>query len=590
MKKQIHINSLVFKIVGTVLAGIIFLSFSVGAIHLTVAKQVFTDQVVLTQKKIFGQIDYQFYKFFQDVTAITSTIARSENVEKFLTDVDMSEVESMNNSYLMERQIKESRASEHSQLNVCIIGENEKSYMNSIADRFAVPKSEILTGRAAKSARLNPNKVICQYEKQGFTENTKNTPVVIMAKALSYNNNGEANAFVFILMKEVDLRNMYSHFTSDSSNIVILNQDNQVVSSNESDYFSEDGDRTLEMEDIALQMKQEKLQQLQVKKRGNTKTYLMQQLQSTNFRMVGIISPEEVFKEQYGIMSVVLMTAFVTFIVVCLIVFFLRQQTRPLSILVHAMKHSKENRFQEHVAIKGTCEIQELSDTYNTMVDEIDGYITQLIEVEKQKRKAEIDALQMKINPHFIYNTLATVKWLIWQGDAKKSVKVIDAFIMLLRNVVSNSEEFITVEQEITNLENYALINRVRYGDDITVEFFVVSQCKDYKIPKLILQPFLENAFFHGFSDESKGSIQVFVKQEGERLRFEVRDNGAGMTKERLEALKTQKTPKKEHFTGIGIGNVDQRIRLIYGMDYGVSIESEEGKGTKVILTLPCRM
>lgn len=150
---------------------------------------------------------------------------------------------------------------------------------------------------------------------------------------------------------------------------------------------------------------------------------------------------------------------------------FLRQQTKPLSALVYAMKHSKETQFEKHVPVEGTYEIQELSQTYNTMVDEINRYIDQLINVEKEKRKAEIHALQMKINPHYIYNTLATVKWLIWQQNVEKSTQVIDAFIMLLRNVISNSDEFVTVEQEIDNLKNYALINQARYGEDIQVVF-----------------------------------------------------------------------------------------------------------------------
>ena len=167
---------------------------------------------------------------------------------------------------------------------------------------------------------------------------------------------------------------------------------------------------------------------------------------------------------------------------------------------------------------------------YKRQVDEINRYIDQLINVEKEKRKAEIHALQMKINPHYIYNTLATVKWLIWQQNAEKSTQVIDAFIMLLRNVISNSDEFVTVEQEIDNLKNYALINQARYGEDIQVEFFVIPQCNEYKVPKLILQPFVENAFFHGFPQGMKGEIRIFVREENENLRFEVTDNGIAVS------------------------------------------------------------
>ena len=303
--------------------------------------------------------------------------------------------------------------------------------------------------------------------------------------------------------------------------------------------------------------------------------------------MVGIINPERAFGKAYSTLGIILITAAVTAVVVCMIILFLRQQTKPLSALVYAMKHSKETQFEKHVPVEGTYEIQELSQTYNTMVDEINRYIGQLINVEKEKRKAEIHALQMKINPHYIYNTLATVKWLIWQQNVEKSTQVIDAFIMLLRNVISNSDEFVTVEQEIDNLKNYALINQARYGEDIQVVFFVIPQCNAYKVPKLILQPFVENAFFHGFPQGMKGEIRIFVREENENLRFEITDNGIGMTQERLNALRRHEKTKSEHFTGIGIGNVEDRIKLIYGMDYGILLESEEGKGTKVVLLLP---
>ena len=237
--------------------------------------------------------------------------------------------------------------------------------------------------------------------------------------------------------------------------------------------------------------------------------------------------------------------------------------------------------------VEGTDEVQELSQTYNDMVDELDKYIHQLIQVEADKRSAEIHALQMQINPHYMYNTLESIKWLIWQGDAEKSTKVIDAFISLLRNAISNSDEFVTVEQEITNLKNYVLINHARYGDGVNVEFFVAAQCSGYKVPKLILQPFVENAFFHAFPEGKKGSICVFVKEAGENLKFDIEDNGVGMKTEQLVALNRKENQKSEHFSGIGIGNVDDRIKLIYGMNYGINITSEEGKGTKVTLIVP---
>lgn len=157
--------------------------------------------------------------------------------------------------------------------------------------------------------------------------------------------------------------------------------------------------------------------------------------------------------------------------------------------------------------------------------------------MQKEKRKAEIHALQMQINPHFIYNTLASIKWLMWQGSTEKSIQTIDAFISLLRNTISNKNEMITIQKEIENLNNYVLINHIRYGDNINVNFFVMPNCENYVIPKLILQPFIENAFFHGFNERNNGSIHVFVNEQNQNLICEIIDNGVGMTDEEVKKI-----------------------------------------------------
>jgi len=145
----------------------------------------------------------------------------------------------------------------------------------------------------------------------------------------------------------------------------------------------------------------------------------------------------------------------------------------------------------------------------------------------------------------------------------------------------------ITVSDEIENLKNYVLINHVRYGDKINVNFFVMPECEGYIIPKLILQPFIENAFFHAFTDRDSGSIHVFVNKNNENLICEIIDNGIGMTSEDLKNIYTGNHKKNNNFTSIGINNVNDRIKLIYGDNHGVNITSEPERGTIVKLSLP---
>ena len=193
----------------------------------------------------------------------------------------------------------------------------------------------------------------------------------------------------------------------------------------------------------------------------------------------------------------------------------------------------------------------------------------------------------MQINPHFIYNTLASIKWLVLKGDKEKSSETINSFISLLQNTISETSETITVAQEIENLKNYVFINETRYGDNIKVNFHVLPNCNDYKIPKLILQPFIENAFFHAFTENTEGRIHVFISEKNNKLFCEIVDNGKGMNETQVSSLYSSPSSKHKHFTGIGIKNVDDRIKLLYGNEYGVTIDSKINIGTTINIYLP---
>ena len=142
------------------------------------------------------------------------------------------------------------------------------------------------------------------------------------------------------------------------------------------------------------------------------------------------------------------------------------------------------------------------------------------------------------------------------------------------------------IEKEIENLKNYVLINNTRYGDKVKVEYFVTYGCEGYKIPKMILQPFVENAFFHAFPGAAKGNIKVLVRTLAGNLQIQIMDDGVGMTEERLREL-ISCYGKTEHYSGIGINNVDNRLKLMYGNNYGIQITSQENEGTTVTILLP---
>ena len=252
------------------------------------------------------------------------------------------------------------------------------------------------------------------------------------------------------------------------------------------------------------------------------------------------------------------------------------------------MSLARDGEFTQYMPVEGTVEVQELATTYNYMLDDIRRYIDQLLETEKERRKSEIKALQMQINPHYVYNTLASIKWLVYQNNQEKTIATIDAFIQLLRNTISNTDEFITMEQELVNLHNYILINQTRYGDAVSVEYYVSPDCNDCLLPKMVLQPFIENAYFHAFPSGMRGTIEIFVRQKEQDLEIKIVDDGVGMRQEDA-AQAVAKETSKEHYSGIGVHNVHERLKLLYGASYGITIESSEHKGTCVRILLPFR-
>lgn len=588
MKKKIHINSLFVKILCTVIIGIVCLSASLSMLNLFISKDVFAENFSASQQKAFKQIDNDFYEFFSLITDVATRASTSWAVHEYLTAENQEPEEEMKTIYYMQDHMNETRLDEHSELNVMLVGFNGKSHFLNSARR-EIPLDEILKGKAAKKAIENPDKLICEYEESGYTDNQKNSPVLVMAKVLSYGETNQYDGIIFISIKESEFENIYEYFTSDTNDIIILNQDEEVVSSNERGYLTGEKQEKLKFILTKVEMEDNALEEVKDKSRGNVEMYLTQKIQGTNFRMLGIIDPNVAFQQQYNMKNNILLTLVITILISFFIFVFIRQQTRPLSKLADKMRLVQKGNMQEYVQIEGTEEIQELSKTYNTMLQRINQYIEEKLKIQEEKRNAEIHALQMQINPHYMYNTLASIKWLIWQGDAAKSTAVIDAFISLLRNTISNTDEFVSVEQEIENLRNYTLINQTRYGDAVDVEFYVSESCKECLVPKLILQPFVENAFFHAFPKGMSGEISVFVKEERHYLRFDIVDDGVGMGTETLSALRNKTTKKSEHFTGIGINNVDDRIKLIYGMDYGINIVSEKEKGTTITILLPRR-
>lgn len=262
--------------------------------------------------------------------------------------------------------------------------------------------------------------------------------------------------------------------------------------------------------------------------------------------------------------------------------------TGPLHRLSLLMQEVPKGNFNVKATVKGNDEVAQLSNSFNIMVREMDRLIKQLEEEHKMREKAHLDALQAQINPHFLFNTLNGIKWLATLNGAGNVSQMIAALGKLLETTLGKNEEMIPLSEEIKCVDSYVLLQKMRYGDKFDVQYNIDDEILSYRVPRLILQPLVENAIIHGFEDiESGGIIIINGRKQLDSMLIEVVDNGKGISAEKVSGILKGSNDKKGRFSNIGLNNVNDRIELHFGSDYGLTISSHEGIGTTVQMRLP---
>lgn len=266
-----------------------------------------------------------------------------------------------------------------------------------------------------------------------------------------------------------------------------------------------------------------------------------------------------------------------------------RSITRPLRELRSVLDRVSKGDLTARSEVQGDEEVDALSDSFNSMIDQINVLLEQVKEEQIHLRKAELEILQMQINPHFLYNTLDTIIWLAEGGDMKKVVALVGSLSAFFRTSLNQGREGSTVEEEERHIRSYLEIQQLRYQDILEYEIQLPKELYQYELPKITLQPLVENALYHGIKNKrGKGKITVTGERDGAFVRIHITDNGKGMTPERLEqvcgALKNKNLQESKVY---GVFNVNERIQLKYGENYGVSFESEDGVGTVATITIP---
>lgn len=274
-------------------------------------------------------------------------------------------------------------------------------------------------------------------------------------------------------------------------------------------------------------------------------------------------------------------------VIILYILFFSFRYTEPMMKMMSVIKKVEHGDLSARTEVRSNDEVGQLGHSLNNMIGEMQVLIDQLIREEQEKKEVELEALHAQINPHFLYNTLNTIKWMAKiQGNSGVS-KAITALIKLLRISTNLGRDMISLREEIDYVMNYMVIQKLRFSKSINIEYDIADSCMNLTVPKLILQPIVENSIIHGMEDENHDlNIRIKGYTRDEKLIIEVRDDGPGIEAEILKDILKNESDRNR-FSKVGLNNVNQRIKLYCGGDFGLDIETELGEGTKVVVTLP---
>ena len=311
----------------------------------------------------------------------------------------------------------------------------------------------------------------------------------------------------------------------------------------------------------------------------------------TGWRTVEVFPLNESLKVINSLAYYSILIAIITLLIAeMLAIFFTSSIVKPISKLKKLMKKTQEGNFDVVFNSKYNDEIGELGNAFNNMVKEIKNLIN-LVQIEgKKKRKAEISILHAQIKPHFIYNTLDTIQWMAQEHDAEDIVDIVGNLTNLLRIGLSSGAEIIKMSQEIKHVESYLLIQKIRYEDKLNYEINVKEEILDFCVIKLILQPLVENAIYHGIKEKRGiGYIKINCEIKNDRIYFTIEDNGIGIKEEKLIEINEmlQGKTNSNFVVGYGIFNVNEKIKLTYGEEFGLEYYSIYGEGTTVALWHP---
>jgi len=323
---------------------------------------------------------------------------------------------------------------------------------------------------------------------------------------------------------------------------------------------------------------------------GRQRLVIIDTVNNARWRIVGVAFMDELMS---GLNQFTIVMALILILCIIITIFLARYVSawisRPIKELERLMLAVERGDFSAPPTVKGNQEVLALSQSFTLMILRIRELMDDIVKSQELKRKFELDALQAKINPHFLYNTLDSVVWMAEQNDTEGVIRMISALAKLFRVSISKGHDIITISEELEHVRNYLIIQQIRYKGKFEFSILVDEDIGNAPTIKLIVQPIVENSIYHGIKylqEMGHIDIKVYRRKPG-AIVLEIRDNGIGMDEQKLTKILSFSDTHSPKGNGIGVRNVHQRVQLYYGSDFGLEISSELDVGTLVRIVIP---
>ncbi|HWR62060.1 MAG TPA: histidine kinase [Clostridia bacterium] len=564
-----------------ILVTIILISFTLWLISYTYTQK-FVSNTINSNIEIINQTKTYLEVMHHSLSKVSSSISLNKNLYRLLTNNINTIYDEFLSRYKLSNLFKDIPPS-MIDFEMVLVGKNGLCLSSGNGVVPYAPESLLNTSIFKQACNISP-KIYYTAQSQGITYSSKNSNSIIGCKALISSTDGIYGA-IFIVIKEERLKAFYSNFTGHGTDMILLSADGIILSAPDPSSIAAKNPSLLN----AAQRNQK--QELPYHYIEGNQIVISKYIPYLDSYVISSMDLNTILKDFYATQkSLIYISLLILLLLLAIIAVIVNRNLAPLKMLSLTMSDSA-SVIPQQVNISSSTEVNIVSHSYNTMVEKLNHYLKQL-EIEYDKRREiELNLLQMQINPHFLYNTLGSIKYLISRNDEEQAYTTIDSLISLLRCTLNKTGTLVLVEEEVKNIKNYINIISPRYDNFITTSLHVSDDCMKYKIPNLILQPFVENAFFHAFQKTPKGKISVFITLNNGNIICEIIDNGDGIEPDVLDALLDEHSiVKTKSVSSIGITNVMERLKMIYSNESSLRIISELGYGTSVIITLPAQI